>query len=341
MTETYVHMMPLERDFLGQALARGESLRTVAVLLGRSPSTLSRERRRNGLNSGYSPMVAQARACARATVARRACKLYPEGPLWKALCADLRDGWSPEQIAGRLKRDYPLDMARRVSHETIYQAIYILPRGSLRRELITALRQQHPRRGRNLDRRGRHTKIPNLVSIAKRPEDIAERKIPGHWEGDLLMGKRNQSAIGTLVERKSRYLLLARLSGQTAPKVRQGFTRRLATLPTRLRQTLTYDRGAEMAEHETLARALHIRVYFADPHSPWQRGTNENTNGLLRQYLPKGTDLSGLSQRDLNRIAVRLNTRPRRVLGFATPQEVFEQHLREVQSNPVGVALGT
>jgi IS30 family transposase len=286
-------------------------------------------------------MIAQAQAGARAAIPRQPSKLHPESRLWRTVCADLRDGWSPEQIAGRLQHDYPLDMIRRVSNETIYRAIYILPRGRLRLELIAALRQQHPRRGRHLDRRGRHTKIPNLVSIAQRPEDIAERRIPGHWEGDLLMGQKNRSAVGTLVERKSRYLLLARLPGQTAPKVRQGFTRRLRTLPQALRQTLTYDRGAEMAEHETLTRVLQIRVYFADPHSPWQRGTNENTNGLLRQYLPKGTDLSGLSQRDLNRIAARLNTRPRRVLGFATPQEVFEQHLRELQSNPAGVALGT
>jgi len=334
-------MTPLERDFLGQALARGESLRTIAGALGRSPSTLSRERRRNGLRSGYSPMVAQARACARAALPRRACKLHPAGRLWRAVCAELRAGWSPQQIAGRLRRDYPLDMARQVSHETIYRAIYILPRGSLRHELIAALRQERPRRGRHPDRRGRHTKIPNLVPIASRPEDIAERRIPGHWEGDLIMGKKNRSAVGTLVERTSRYLLLARLPGQTAPAVRQGLTRRLRTLPEALRQTLTYDRGAEMAEHEALARALHIRVYFADPHSPWQRGTAENTNGLLRQYLPKGTDLSGLTQRDLNRIATRLNTRPRRVLGYATPQEVFEQHLRERQSNPESVALGT
>lgn len=341
MSEGYVHMMPLERDFLGQALARDESLRAIAGMLGRSPSTLSRECRRNRLRSGYSPMIAQARSGARAAIPRQPSKLQPESRLWRSVCADLRDGWSPEQIAGRLKHDYPLDMTRRVSHETIYRAIYILPRGSLRRELIAALRQQHPRRGRHLDRRGRHTKIPHLVPIAQRPEDIAERRIPGHWEGDLLMGKKNRSAVGTLVERKSRYLLLARLPGQTAPKVRQGFTRRLRTLPKALRQTLTYDRGAEMAEHETLTRALQIRIYFADPHSPWQRGTNENTNGLLRQYLPKGTDLSGLNQRELNRIATRLNTRPRRVLGFATPQEVFEQHLRELQPNPASVALGT
>ena len=341
MTETYVHMMPWERDFLGQALVRGESLRSIAHALGRSPGTLSREYRRNGLGVGYSPMLAQARAGARAAIPRQPSKLHSESRLWRAVRAKLNAGWSPEQIAERLKHDYPLDMRARVSHETIYRAIYILPRGSLRRELIAALRQQHPRRGRRLDRRGRHTKIPNLVPIASRPEDIAERRIPGHWEGDLIMGRKNRSRVGTLVERKSRYLLLARLASATAPDVRRGFTRRLRTLPKRLRQTLTYDRGSEMAEHETLTRTLHIRVYFADPHSPWQRGTNENTNGLLRQYLPKGTDLSGLTQRDLNRIAQRLNTRPRRVLGFATPQEVFEQHLRELPPDSVGVALGT
>jgi IS30 family transposase len=341
MTNGYVHLMPLERDYLGQALARGESLRAIAGVLGRAPSTLSRECRRNRLASGYSPLVAQACAANRAARPRRSSKLHPGSRLWRAVCTKLHAGWSPQQIAGRLKRDYPQDMTRRVSHETIYRAIYILPRGSLRRALIAALRQQRSRRGLGPARRGRHTKIPNLVPIAQRPEDIAERQIPGHWEGDLLLGKKNRSAVGTLVERKSRYLLLTRLPGQTAPAVRLGFTRRLRGLPRRLRQTLTYDRGAEMAEHETLTRTLKIRVYFADPHSPWQRGTAENTNGLLRQYLPKGTDLSGLTQRDLNRIATRLNTRPRRVLGFATPQEILEQHLRERSPNPTSVALGT
>lgn len=341
MSGGYVHLMPLERDVLGQALARGESLRAIAGVLGRPPSTLSRECRRNGWRTGYSPMLAQAHAEARAAIPRRLPKLLPGSPLWHAVCARLHAGWSPEQIAGRLKHDYPLAMARRVSHETIYRAIYIEPRGGLRKALIAALRQQRPRRGLGPARRGRHTKIPNLVPIAARPADIAERKLPGHWEGDLLLGKKNRSAVGTLVERKSRYLLLARLPGQTAPAVRRGFTRGLRMLPKALRQTLTYDRGAEMAEHATLTRRLSIRVYFADPHSPWQRGTSENTNGLLRQYLPKGTDLSGLNQRDLNCIAKRLNTRPRRILGFATPQEVFEQHLRELQSNPGNVAIGT
>lgn len=341
MPHGYVHLMPLEREFLGQSLARGESLRAIATMLGRSPSTLSRECRRNRLRARYSPLLAQTRANARAAQPRRPCKLHFDAPLWRTVSAQLRNGWSPEQIAGRLKRHYPHDMRRRVSHETIYRALYILARGSLKRALITTLRQQHPRRGRHLDRRGQHTKIPHLVPIAQRPSDIAERQLPGHWEGDLLMGKQNRSAVGTLVERHSRYLLLARLPGQTAPKVRQGFSQRLRRLPKALRQTLTYDRGAEMAEHEALTRALHIRVYFADPHSPWQRGTSENTNGLVRQYLPKGTDFSAISQRELNHIATRLNTRPRRVLGFATPQEVFEQHLSELQSNPPDVALGT
>lgn len=340
MSGEYVHLMPLERDYLGQALARGESLRRIAGVLGRAVSTLSRECRRNDSGAGYSPMCAQVCAQARAAIPRRVSKLQPGGRLWNAVCAKLSAGWSPEQIAGRARHDYPLDMAKRVSHETIYRAIYIEPRGGLRKALIAALRQQRARRGA-VRRRGRHTKIPNLVPIAARPADIALRQVPGHWEGDLILGQKNRSAIGTLVERTSRYLLLAHLPGQTAPAVRQGFTRKLRSLPRRLRQTLTYDRGAEMAEHETLTRALSIRVYFADPHSPWQRGTNENTNGLLRQYLPKGTDLSAWSQRDLNRIAERLNTRPRRVLDFATPQEVFEQHLRGLPTNPTSVALGT
>ncbi|MGH8632163.1 MAG: IS30 family transposase [Burkholderiales bacterium] len=341
MSREYVHLTPLERDYFGQALARGETLRTIARQLQRCPSTLSREYQRNRQPQGYSPMLAQTLASARATQARRARKLHRAGPLWRTVHRLLRRRWSPEQIAGHLRRYYPLDMTQRVSHETIYRAIYILPRGALRRQLIACLRQQHRRRDRHADRRGQHTKIPNLVPIAARPEEVTERQVAGHWEGDLLMGRRNQSALGTLVERQSRYLILARLPGQTAPAVRQGFARRLRRLPASLRKTLTYDRGAEMAEHEALTRSVQIRVYFADPHSPWQRGTSENTNGLLRQYLPKGTDLSGISQRTLNRIASQLNTRPRRVLGFATPQEVFEQHLRESLFSPTHVALGT
>ena len=212
----------------------------------------------------------------------------------------------------------------------------VLPRGALRSALLAALRQARKARrprARGIDRRGQ---IPNMTSMVERPAEVATRTVPGHWEGDLIKGARNGSAVGTLVERTTRLVLLARMEGTDARRAREGFTKTLRHVPALLRKTLTYDRGKEMAEHERLAERLNIRVFFADPYSPWQRGTNENTNGLLRQYLPKGTDLSGDTQRELNAIAHRLNTRPRKCLHFATPLEVYAQ-LRH--HSPV--ALGT
>jgi IS30 family transposase len=227
-------------------------------------------------------------------------------------------------------------MQKQLSAETIYVGLYVLPRGALRSELLAALRQARKARrprARGTDRRGQ---IPHMTPIAERPADVATRTVPGHWEGDLIKGARNGSAVGTLVERTTRLVLLARMEGTDATSARQGFTKKLRHVPALLRKTLTYDRGKEMAEHAHLAQRLSIQVFFADPYSPWQRGTNENTNGLLRQYLPKGTDLSGYTQRELNAIAHRLNTRPRKCLNFATPLEVYA-HLRH--HSPV--ALGT
>ena len=248
----------------------------------------------------------------------------------------LAEGYSPEQIAGRLQRAYPDDIRKQLSTETIYAGLYVLPRGALRSELLAALRQARKARrprARGTDRRGQ---IPNMTSIAERPAEVVTRTVPGHWEGDLIKGARNGSAVGTLVERTTRLVLLARMEGTDATSARQGLTKKLRHVPALLRKTLTYDRGKEMAEHEQLAQRLAIHIFFADPYSPWQRGTNENTNGLLRQYLPKGTDLSGYTQRELNAIAHRLNTRPRKCLNFATPLEVYAQ-LRH--HSPV--ALGT
>jgi len=227
-------------------------------------------------------------------------------------------------------------MGKHLSAETIYAALYVLPRGSLRSEVLATLRQARKARrprARGTDRRGQ---LPNMTPIADRPTEVTTRTVPGHWEGDLIKGARNRSAVGTLVERTTRLVLLARMGGTDAANAYQGFTKKLRHVPAPLRKTLTYDRGKEMAEHERLAHRLSIQIFFADPHSPWQRGTNENTNGLLRQYLPKGTDLSTYTQRKLNAIAYRLNTRPRKCLGFATPLEVYA-HLRH--HSPV--ALGT
>jgi len=296
---------------------------------------VSREHARNAVRGPYRACTAHTLASAWTHQPRRPRKLVVLW-LWQYVQTHLTQGCSPEQIAGRLRRVYPDDMSKQLSAETIYAALYVLPRGALRSELLAALRQarkaRRPRE-RATDRRGQ---IPNMTPIAERPAGVATRTLPGHWEGDLIKGARNGSAVGTLVERTTRLVLLPRMEGTDARSARVGFTKKLRHVPALLRKTLTYDRGKEMAEHEQLAQRLAIQIFFADPYSPWQRGTNENTNGLLRQYLPKGTDLSGYTQRELNVIAHRLNTRPRKCLNFATPLEVYAQ-LRHYSP----VALGT
>ena len=323
----YTHMSAEERETLSLGLALGQSLRAMAWALGRAPSTVSREHTRNARDHPYRACTAQRLAAARARQPRRPRKLWDPW-LWEYVRTHLVQGCSPEQIAGRLRRAYPDDMRKHLSTVTIYAALYVLPRGALRQ----ARKARRPR-SRGTDRRGQ---LPNITPIADRPAEVASRTVPGHWEGDLIKGARNGSAVGTLVERTTRLVLLARMEGTDAASVYQGFTKKLRHVPASLRKTLTYDRGKEMAERERLAQRLAIQVFFADPHSPWQRGTNENTNGLLRQYLPKGIDLSGYTQRELNAIAHRLNRRPRKCLDFATPLEVFTQ-LR----HHAPVALGT
>ena len=325
MGSSYNHLSVEERNAIQTGLNLGQSRRALARALGRAPSSVSREARRGG---GPSYDAARAARQARARRRRGIRKLVPGSALEREVRAELQRGWSPEQIAGRLKRMHPDEPSERVSHETVYAYIYAQPRGELRQLLIGALRQAHKTRlprSRGRDRRGR---LRDMVSIRERPVEALGRQVAGHWEGDLLKGAGNASAVGTLVERKSRYVLLARVAGPDAESVLEGFTQRMRTLPPAVRSTLTYDQGKEMARHRELAQRLNIRVYFADPHSPWQRPTNENTNGLLRQYLPKGTDFSGLSQRYLTNIATALNTRPRKCLGFRTPQEVMTEEIR-------------
>ena len=335
-TRSYRHMSAEERETLSLGLARGHSLRMMATVLGRAPSTVSRELARNTTRGRPDrACTAQVQAATRARQPRRPRKLLDPW-LWQYVRTHLGQSCSPEQIAGRLRRAYPDAMRKQLSAETIYAALYVLPRGTLRSTLLAGLRQARKARrprARGTDRRGQ---LPNMTPIAERPADVATRTVPGHWEGDLIKGARNGSAVGTLVERTTRLVILARMEGTDARRARQGFTKKLRHVPAPLRKTLTYDRGKEMAEHERLAERLAIRVFFADPYRPWQRGTNENTNGLLRQYVPKGTDLSGYTQRELNAIAHRLNTRPRKCLDFATPLEVYAQ-LRH--HSPV--ALGT
>ena len=335
MDRKYKQLTPEHRNQIQRGLNQGLTIRGIASQLGRSPSTVSREIRRGLVGETYDAVHGREEAQRRRRKGIR--KLVEGGSLTNAVThAILQRKWSPEQVAGRLRMDYPEDKQWHVSHETIYQYIYAHPAGELKRTLIAALRQGHHKRrsrSRGKDRRGG---IQNMRSIRERPVEAQAREVPGHWEGDLIKGAFNGSAIGTLVDRSSRFVILAKVEDATAEEVLEGFTRRLRTLPKAFRQTLTYDQGREMARHQELERRTGIRVFFADPHSPWQRPTNENTNGLLRQYFPKGTDLSEYSQRYLTKVAGELNNRPRKSLGFRTPVEVMAQQIRELNS---GVAL--
>jgi IS30 family transposase len=324
----------------------GWGVRAIARELGRSPSVISAELGRD-TDGCYAAGPAQAAAAARWDRSGRRAKLAPDSPLFAEVAKLLRLQWSPEQIAGRRKRledGTEVLSGLRVSHEAIYQAIYAAPRGERRRELLACLRQGKPQRGRRSkdgERRGRICDI-----IRERPAEVEERLVPGHWEGDLIKGAGNRSSVGTLVERTSRKLVLIKLTDAKAETARDGFAAGLLAVPAPLRLTLTYDQGKEMARHKELAALTGLRVYFADPHAPWQRGSNENTNGLLRQYLPKGTDLSVFSQAELDAIAARLNGRPRKTLGFATPDEVFAALVDKAANavtarNAEGVRYGT
>jgi transposase, IS30 family len=335
MGACYDHLSYVDRLSIDQGRRSGLSLRAIARRLGRAPSTVSRDIRRvPPYQSHYDAPQAFFSALYRRRDSRRgARKLPPGSPLFAHVADALREGWSPSQIAGRLRRMDDANALGTVSHETIYTALYALPRGELRRELLGHLRQgrQNRRpRSRGTDRRKGF--VTDDIRIAERPEDVAGRLIPGHWEGDLIKGAANRSAVGTLIERNSRLLILARMDGLDATTTRCAFERAFKNIPAPLRKTLTYDRGTEMARHKDFTQNTGIKVYFADPYSPWQRGSNENANGLIRQYLPKGTDLSPHTQTDLNIIAERLNNRPRKILDFLTPNEVFAALVAEAQA---------
>ena len=337
MGTCYSQLSSVEREEISRAVALGFSMQLIARQLGRSASTVSRELRRNAeCPARYRATVAQWRAQRRARVARRPRKLVTDRWLRRYVGRRLQQGWSPQQIAARLRRDYPQDVEKRISHETIYAAIYIVPRGELRRTLIRCLRQHRKVRRRRYRSGLKRGDIPNPTPIAARPIEVEARLIPGHWEGDIIKGRANGSAVGTVVERTTRLVLLARMPGLDSRSVVQGFARKLRTIPQPLRKSMTYDQGREMARHEMLSKKLKLQVYFADTHSPWQRGTNENTNGLLRQYLPKSADLAVLTQVELNAIAARLNNRPRQTLNWMTPNEAWEAQLKSLN-----VALGT
>jgi len=314
-----------EREEISRGVAVGQSLRTIAKMLGRAPSTISREVKRNGGRQPYRANKAEQAAWDRAHRAKT-CKLARNPALALIVAEKLQLEWSPHQIAGWLKYTYPDDENYQVSHETIYLTLFIQARGALKKELIQYLRKPRAmRRSRHHTQKTKdHGRISNTVSIRERPPEVEDRAVPGHWEGDLICGSNN-SQIATLVERHTRYVMLARVPSKDTKTVINALIKQAHKLPRELYKSLTWDRGKEMADHQRFSLDTGIKVYFCDPGSPWQRGSNENTNGLLRQYFPKGMDLSNVHQNRLNAVARRLNGRPRETLQFRTPAERFAQ----------------
>jgi IS30 family transposase len=319
-----------EREEISRGIAAGRSIRQIAQGLARSPSTVSREIRRNGGCSAYRASWADRYAWQRA-LRPKPCRLARHAELRWRVAQKLALQWSPKQISGWLERQFPADPGRRLSHETIYRSLFIQTRGVLKKELMAHLRTARQMR----QAKGGTTKsglgqLVDAVSIRERPAEVEDRAVPGHWEGDLLCGANN-THIATLVERHTRFVMLLKIPSKDTASLVAALAKHVRKLPQELRRSLTWDRGKEMADHKSFTIATKVQVYFCDPHSPWQRGSNENTNGLLRQYFPRGTDLSRFSQADLNKIALRLNQRPRQTLGFETPAD----RLRAVLQGPV------
>ncbi len=314
-----------EREEISRGIVEGRSVRAIARALGRTASTVSREIGRNGGSRRYRAEASDQRAWKQA-LRPKLCKLAMHGQLRQAVVTKLERNWSPEQIAGWLKRSYPVNEARRVSHETIYRSLYVQARGVLKQELMAHLRSQRAfRRSRHATQKtGKHGQIVGAVSISERPASVEDRAVPGHWEGDLLCGAKN-SYIVTLVERHTRYVMLAKIPNRETHTVVNALIKQARKLPDELYKSLTWDRGKELADHKRFTMETDIDVYFCDPQSPWQRGSNENTNRLLRQYFPKGTDLAPHSQAYLNKVARQLNERPRKTLDFHSPAERFSE----------------
>jgi len=314
-----------EREEISRSLAAGCSIRSIAGLLKRAPSTISREIDRNGGQESYRAGDADQAAWSRSHRPKD-CKLACNPTLARIVAGKLQCQWSPEQIAGWLKYTYPGNKDYQVSHETIYRSLFIQARGALKKELLEHLRRTRVmRRSRHhTQKTANHGRITDTVSISERPAAVEDRAVPGHWEGDLLFGDRN-SQIATLVERHTRYVMLVKVASKDTETVINALIKNARQLPQELYQSLTWDRGKEMADHQRFTLATDISVYFCDPHSPWQRGSNENTNGLLRQYFPKGVDISDYSQAQLNAVARKLNQRPRKTLDYQTPAERFSQ----------------
>lgn len=325
----YHRLSLADREEISRLLSQGVSFRAIAKQVKRDPSTIAREVSQIHLGRiHYRATVGQWRALRKRLQQRRKRKLDTFSRLKRYVLSKLALYWSPEQIANLLKIDYPEDTAMRVSPETIYAYLYVLPKGNLRKELLSYLRQQRKHRRKRSSTRSKAAKIPDLVSIAERPKEVEDRIVPGHWEGDILIGRHKKSALGTLVERTTRSTILVPLKSSHAPDVSAAFVKAANTLPKQFKKSLTYDRGREMVKHKLFTKATKIAVYFCDPQSPWQRGTNENTNGLIRQFFPKKTDFSRVTRGQIKKAQRLLNGRPRKVLNWRTPEEVFHELLR-------------
>jgi len=335
----YTRLTAEDREIISQLIAQDESLPTIAKRLNRSTSTISRELARNrSAGKPYKAFQAQERAAHAAQFRRIPAKISSSVLLQDIITVKLQLRWSPRQIAQYLKSTYPDDRTMHVSHETIYTYLYVQTKGTLKKELTGYLRQQRTKRLPRSSGEEKRGKIPNMISIADRPPEVEDRRVPGHWEGDLVMGKGNKSAIGTLVERSTRFVIVVPLKGSDAETVRRAFGRAVMKLPEHMRLSMTYDQGKEMAQHELFTEKTKMQVYFCDPHSPWQRGTNENTNMLVRDFFPKGTDFTAISKKELLFVQHALNERPRETLSWKTPKEVFNNFIIQSLSN---VALET
>lgn len=325
--KTYTRLTIEEREEISIGMSQGYYQSIIAKTIKRHPSTITREMKRYPEKySLYRANYASKAAKERRQGVHKLRLLNTNKTLREYVLRKLRCYWSPEQIARELKREYPQDTTMRISHESIYSYLYVLPRGSLRKELLSYLRQRKQiRKRRSRLNRSRQEQIPDLISIEERPKEVRDRIIPGHWEGDLIIGKYHDSALGTLVERTTRTTILVPLKKQDAVSVAKAFARELKTLPRQMKLSMTYDRGREMTHHKLFTKQTKMQVYFAHPQSPWERGTNENTNGLIRQFFPKGTDFSTVSRKKIKWAQSLLNGRPRKVLDWLKPYEVFEK----------------
>lgn len=323
--DTYKRLDLKDREEISRGIWAGESFASIARRINRPTSTVTREvHKNNKYKVQYFAINAQAKADSKKSQGRRPRKLDTNEKLKEYVYDRLKNyQWSPEEIGKRMKLEYPQDTSMRISHETIYQHLYCLPRGELKKILIQGLRQERKMRQTRKYAHYKRQRIQDIISISERPEEARDRIVPGHWEGDLIVGKGHQSAIGTLVERTTRLTLLVPLKEKNALAVSEAMTKAFKRIPSKMKKSLTYDRGTEMSQHKLFTKESNVKVFFADPYSPWQRGTNENTNGLIRQYFPKGTDLSLVTLKQIREVERKLNSRPRKVLGFYTPSEKY------------------